>query len=241
VRQRLHEAFGVPILDTYGCGECLYLSNGCPAGPGAHINADWAILENVDEANQPVPPGVPGHKVFITNLANGVQPFIRYELGDRVTMVDEPCACGSRLPRVARVEGRTIDAFWVWDGSQHRQVIGVVFEHAMEHAREVREWQAVQEDRNRVRLKLVPLPHRSIDEAKIRRMLGHQFELFGLGGLITIDLEPVASLSPDARTGKFRRMVSCVGPPRVVNGDGDGRARAGRGSLIPVDLATAGR
>jgi len=215
-RARLREAFGVPVLDTYGCGECLFLSNGCPAGPGAHVNADWAILENVDEAGRPVPPGELGHKVLVTNLANAIQPIIRYELGDRVTMADSPCDCGSRLPRVARVEGRTIDTFWVWDGLRHREVLGVVFEHAMEHAREVREWQAVQEARNRVRLRVLPLPRAEIDEAKIRRMLDHQFRLFGLGDLIEVEVERVAVLRPDAGTGKFRRMVSHVGPPHSV-------------------------
>ena len=29
VRSRLFAAYGVPVLDTYGCGECLFLSNGC--------------------------------------------------------------------------------------------------------------------------------------------------------------------------------------------------------------------
>src|SRR5262249_51785809 len=44
-RARVAEGFGVPVLDNYATGECPFLTNGCPADPGAHVNADWAILE----------------------------------------------------------------------------------------------------------------------------------------------------------------------------------------------------
>ena len=46
--------------------------------------------------------------MLITNLANRVQPIIRYDLGDSVTVDPQPCPCGSPLP-VIRVEGRSGD------------------------------------------------------------------------------------------------------------------------------------
>ncbi len=49
-----------------------------------HVNSDWYILEPVDEDYRPVAPDVGSHTVLITNLANRVQPLIRYDLGDRV-------------------------------------------------------------------------------------------------------------------------------------------------------------
>ena len=42
---------------------------------------------------------------MLTNLANQVQPLIRYDLGDRVTFRELPCTCGSHLP-VIDVSGR---------------------------------------------------------------------------------------------------------------------------------------
>ncbi|MEO8804983.1 MAG: hypothetical protein ABI433_02810 [Burkholderiaceae bacterium] len=45
---------------------------------------------------------------MLTNLANHVQPLIRYDLGDRVTLHSQVCACGSQLPRID-VQGRTDD------------------------------------------------------------------------------------------------------------------------------------
>jgi phenylacetate-coenzyme A ligase PaaK-like adenylate-forming protein len=56
-----------------------------------HVNADWVILEPVDAAYQPVAVGQPSQKVLLTNLANRVQPIIRYEMGDSVTIDPEPC------------------------------------------------------------------------------------------------------------------------------------------------------
>jgi phenylacetate-coenzyme A ligase PaaK-like adenylate-forming protein len=46
--------------------------------------------------------------VLLTNLANKVQPIIRYDLGDSVVVKPGPCECGSPLPAI-RVEGRHDD------------------------------------------------------------------------------------------------------------------------------------
>ncbi len=59
-RKHYEEIFGAPVLDDYGMGECMFLTNGCPKSGGMHVNADWAILEVVDENNQPVPAGRTG-------------------------------------------------------------------------------------------------------------------------------------------------------------------------------------
>lgn len=46
--------------------------------------------------------------MLITNLANRVQPILRYDLGDSVLQRPDPCACGSPMPAI-RVQGRTAD------------------------------------------------------------------------------------------------------------------------------------
>ena len=53
-----------------------------------------------------MPPGQLSSAVLVTNLANRVQPLIRYKMGDRVTISPGPCQCGSLFP-VIRVIGRT--------------------------------------------------------------------------------------------------------------------------------------
>jgi phenylacetate-coenzyme A ligase PaaK-like adenylate-forming protein len=212
-RERIGWAFGVPVLDNYACGECLLLSNGCHAGPGAHVNADWAVLEVVDGDNRPVPDGHPGQKVLLTHLANFVQPFIRYEVGDRVVMATGPCGCGNRLPRIERVDGRAADFFWVRVESGYRPLLAYPFQHALEYLRGVREWQAVQRGRNRFLLSLELLPGAALDRAEAWRRLDERLATVGLRGEVEVELEVVPRLDWDARTGKFRRLVSWEGPP----------------------------
>jgi phenylacetate-coenzyme A ligase PaaK-like adenylate-forming protein len=106
-RRFIEQAFGATVANSYGASEFLALAGECRAGR-LHLNSDWAILEPVDANGRPVPPGVPGTTTLLTNLANHVQPLIRYDLGDRVTLQPLACECGSRLP-VIDVLGRDDD------------------------------------------------------------------------------------------------------------------------------------
>lgn len=211
-RDRISAAFGgLHVMNNYATGECPFLANGCPTDDGAHVNADWAIFEVLDEHNRPVPPGSPGAKVYITNLSNRVQPFIRYEVGDVVTMAAGPCRCGSRLPRIERIAGRAADVFWVGEGSRRRRMINLIFVHAFEYVNELREWQAIQTGRNRVLVRLEPLPGTTIDLARTRRALDRELTLYDFQD-VQVDLEIVPRLTADPRTGKYRRIISELGP-----------------------------
>jgi phenylacetate-coenzyme A ligase PaaK-like adenylate-forming protein len=107
VRAELEAAFACPVVNDYGSSECMSIAFGCAEG-WLHVNADWVLLEPVDEDFRPTPPGEPSRTVLLTNLANRVQPIIRYDLGDSVIASPEPCACGNPLPAI-RVEGRHDD------------------------------------------------------------------------------------------------------------------------------------
>ena len=101
----IEQAFGCRVMNEYGASECLSIAHGCREG-WLHVNREWAILEPVDARGHPVAPGELSHTVLLTNLANWVQPILRYDLGDRVRTLAGACACGSPLPAI-RVEGRT--------------------------------------------------------------------------------------------------------------------------------------
>jgi phenylacetate-coenzyme A ligase PaaK-like adenylate-forming protein len=212
-RSRVEKTFGVPLPDHYAVGECLLLANGCQAGSGSHINADWAILEVVDDNYQPVPPGQLGKKILVTNLANTVQPFIRYEVGDQVSIAEGTCRCGSRLPRVAHVEGRAAEIFWVYDGNQHRMVHAALFHSVIDSMGEIREWQAIQRERNRLELRLELMPNSSFSAASGEAALRRKLQENGLPATVAVDVRIVPCLAPDPVTHKFRRMQNEVGPP----------------------------
>lgn len=211
-RRRIAQRFGVPIFDHYGLGECLFLADGCPTDGGAHVNADWAIFEVVDGDGRPVPPGQPGAKALVTNLANTVQPIIRYEVGDVVTMAEGPCRCGSPFPWIARIGGRAADVFWVGP-KQEQMVAGVVFLHGVEYLHQVREWQAVQVERDRVEVRLELLPGEVLDRETAEGVLVRRLAELGMPAQVAVTVRLVASLGPDPATGKFRRMISLVDRP----------------------------
>lgn len=208
-REHYEDIFGAPVLDDYGMGECMFLTNGCPKSGGMHVNADWAILEVVDEENRPAPVGEKGAKVLVTNLANHVQPFIRYEVGDLVTMAAERCDCGSNLPLIARVGGRDSDMFYVELDGEKKPLSPVVFEHALTHVLDAREYQIVQEENARFRVRVEPLPGVEFDEGRAREAIEKQLKDYELDGKLTVEMEIVDRLEGDGEQ-KFKRIVSKV-------------------------------
>jgi len=116
VRREIEAAFGCRVGNGYGASEFLALATECPLGR-LHLNEDWVVLEPVDEHHVPVPAGVAGHTTLLTNLANHLQPLIRYDLGDRVTLAPHACPCGSPLATL-EVEGRSDEVLCLLDDRQ---------------------------------------------------------------------------------------------------------------------------
>lgn len=106
-RAMIEASFGCPIVESYGASECMNMAFACPYGR-LHLNDDWVVLEPVDENFRPVPPGEASATVLVTNLANRVQPMIRYDLSDSITLDERPCECGCRRPSVG-IAGRCDD------------------------------------------------------------------------------------------------------------------------------------
>lgn len=212
-REIIQGVFGVPVVDNYAMAECMALSNGCLSHPGSHINMDLAMFEVVDENNRAVPPGVTGSKVLITNLYNRVQPLIRYEIGDVLTLGAEPCPCGSNLPVIRSIQGRTKDKFWIRDGTGYREVLPYVFMAPLLHCLDLGEYQIVQTARNAFLVRLAPLNTDQLDLERVQRVLKQGMEHEGLADLVHLNFEVVAAIRPDLRSGKVKRMLSQVGPP----------------------------
>lgn len=119
VRESVTQTWGCSLRNNYGASEFLSIAWECSQGC-LHANADWVILEPVDEQHRPVPAGQTPCTTLLTHLAQTVQPLLRYDLGDQVTMHAERCACGSPLP-VIEVLGRG-DAPLVMAGRGGRSV-----------------------------------------------------------------------------------------------------------------------
>jgi phenylacetate-CoA ligase len=75
---RIAAAFHAKVRTAYAATECLPLAYGCARG-WLHVNSDWVVLEPVDADHRPVAAGKQSHTVLVSNLANRIQPILRYE------------------------------------------------------------------------------------------------------------------------------------------------------------------
>jgi phenylacetate-coenzyme A ligase PaaK-like adenylate-forming protein len=107
VRCAIEKGLRCKVRNSYGASEFISLAWECSL-ENLHLNADWAILEPVDIHGHPAPPGEFSHTTLLTNLANVVQPLIRYDLGDQIRLHPGECGCGCSLP-VIEVRGRRDD------------------------------------------------------------------------------------------------------------------------------------
>ncbi len=221
-RRLAESAFGVTITNNYATGECMALSTGCRQGHGMHLQADWAVLEVVDGDDQPVPPGRPGEKILLTNLYNYVQPFIRYEVADVVTMSPEPCPCGVPLPLILKVEGRTDEVVWIQTGDRYQQVHPYVFVDCLDEYPAVGWYQVIQIERNRFLLRAAPAPGRHVRPEELRAVVQRGLTFFGLNQLVQVDIELTDQIAPDPCSGKLKRIVSRIGPPPLRDRNGKG-------------------
>lgn len=202
----LERVFGAHVSDEYAMGECMVLSSGCVAGRGAHVNADLAILEVVDEHYRPVPPGVEGSKVLVTNLYNRVQPIIRYEVDDRLTMSAEtPCRCGSILPHIAKISGRNKDRLWLEHGGTRRELQYYVFLTPLHHVLDLAEHQIVQTGPRSFLIRVVPLKGRQLSADHIRGLVQEHLKTEGLDSFVDVAIEVVPDI-PRGPSGKVARV-----------------------------------
>ncbi|HSQ80310.1 MAG TPA: phenylacetate--CoA ligase family protein [Casimicrobiaceae bacterium] len=202
----LERAFGCPVINEYGASECMSIAFGCAEG-WLHVNADWVVVEPVEADQSPTPPGKTSHTVLITNLANHVQPVIRYDLGDAVTASPERCRCGNPMPAI-RVEGRREDmlSFRARDGTAVR-LIPLALTTVVEEAADVHRFQIAQSGPDTLALRIdIDEPQRrarafEAAASGLQRYLGTQ-------GLPDVAVELDARLPiPDATSGKLRQVV----------------------------------
>lgn len=105
--ENLKDRFKCPVQNMFCSTEGGEVAMLCQKGH-LHLNCDWIILEAIDKDENPVKTGQMSDAVLLTNLANVVQPFIRYKVDDCIILHEEQCECGSNLPYI-EVLGRTDD------------------------------------------------------------------------------------------------------------------------------------
>ena len=192
------------VINTYGSSETGLAATECSKGR-LHIYSDWTIVEPVDKYGNPVPPGVLSDKILITNLNNYVQPFIRYEIDDRVIYHDEPCTCGSILPYI-EVEGRTDDIL-IFEGKSGKVGISPISLTDPSEIDGILRYQLIQKQHDLLELRL--LCEEGYNKQEIFRLI--KVKLFAMLGNMGVDGVSIilSDELPECHpvSGKFRMIV----------------------------------
>ena len=209
VRQRVKKAWGATVRNSYGTSEFLTMAWECHQGH-LHVNADWVILEPVDERYQPVPLGQASHSTLLTNLANTVQPLIRYDLGDQITVSAKLCNCGSQLP-VIEVAGRRVDTLTMRaKNGKMVSLLPLALTTLLEDRAAVFDFQLLQRNPHSLELHL---PQRGAEGAAALKRCSEALQDFArMQGLDTLRIVTKAGVTlARGRSGKVQRVVAC--PP----------------------------
>ena len=120
------EGFGCGFKDVYGTSEVGYVACSCGIGEGMHIFEDIFKIEVMDDNDQVLGNREPG-RLIITDLMNDAMPLIRYAIGDRGYIIDEPCPSGIESKRLV-VLGREQETIRHDDFTVHpRDIHDVIF------------------------------------------------------------------------------------------------------------------
>lgn len=202
---RIAKAFGAKVRQSYAATECSFLSYSCEHD-WLHVNSDWAILEPVDADFRPVPPGKQSHTVLVSNLANRVQPILRYDLGDSVFERPDPCPCGNPLPAI-RVQGRVADVLvFPAVGGEQVSIGSMAFATRLDAVPGIELYQIVQTAPTRLRVRLQPATGADPDhvwqavDAEVTRLLSEH-------KLDQVTLECAEELPQPSAAGKYRRVI----------------------------------
>jgi phenylacetate-coenzyme A ligase PaaK-like adenylate-forming protein len=206
--RRLQEAFGVRPFDAYGCTEGLWGSE-CEHHQGIHLFEDSTLVENVDPAGQPVPAGQPGARLLVTNLSNLVQPLLRLEVTDLVTLDPDPCPCGRTLVRVSSIRGRSDDVLSLPARDGGRVAVHPLQFALLTRDPQVREFQVVQ-DGPVLRVLIVPSQAAAAGTDLLETRLGQAVaqQLLGIGvhdPQVTVECRPKL---PRSAGGKLKLVIA---------------------------------
>lgn len=206
LRKRLGDAFHCYVQTSYSCTEGGCVSCEC-AHQHFHINDDWVIVEAVDNDNNPVPDGVLSDKLLLTNLFNYTQPFIRYEVSDRIIMHHEPCPCGNRSPWL-EIEGRNDDVITLASAEGMVKVPPLAVYAKLKEVHDLRRFQLIVSPDNRIELRIEPVVGADRQQAfeKACAALKEQLTQYGVDDVVIKLSDSVPQQHPVS--GKFKHVIN---------------------------------
>jgi phenylacetate-coenzyme A ligase PaaK-like adenylate-forming protein len=209
LRARLADTFNCYVQTSYSCTEGGTVACEC-RHRHFHINDDWLIVEPVDANGNPVPDGVLSDRLYLTNLYNYTQPFIRYEVTDRVIMHHEPCPCGNPSPWL-ELEGRTDDVTTFTEDGKEIRIAPLSLYAVLKEVHGIRRFQVLVYSGNKLELRLEEIDGADRTEAfeTAKARLEEYLTSQGIQH-VTISLAE-GSPQQDPNSGKFKHIINMQG------------------------------
>jgi phenylacetate-CoA ligase len=190
-RRRVKAAWGGEPFNQYGSTETANIAAEHKSDRRLYVYDDLVLVETVDDAYQPVPPGRYGTKLLVTTLFSRTQPLIRYEMNDSVKLSAEVGKNGLPFRQIEGIQGRTEDILYLPGVTGNEVAVQpLVFNRVMDIV-PANGWQIIQEvDKLTVLLSGVPA---SFADDTLVRSLGQ--ELTAQGVLVPpIQIQHVAAI-----------------------------------------------
>lgn len=202
MRAIIEGEFGCKVYNRYGSREFANIAQQCEECGGLHVFSNRIHVEILRPDGTACDPGESG-EIVITDLINGVMPFIRYRTGDMGTLAAEPCACGRSMPVLARVEGRVSEIIVGKNGKYYSCQSPRLFGADIPG---IEQMQVIQDSLDLIEVKIVPGPawSQASEQLLVDRMKG-------LLGDTQVHITPVEHIPP-APSGKYRFTISSVSP-----------------------------
>lgn len=145
-RNQLEGLFSARVSEYYGSNEVGAIAFECEYG-NKHISDEHVIVEVVDDDGKHI--WDQAGRILVTDLNNGLTPFVRYEVGDIGVVTRERCPCGRGLTVLKTLEGRMQDA--IRNGAGER-LTALFFAGRFRHMESLRRIQIVQTALNSVEI-----------------------------------------------------------------------------------------
>jgi phenylacetate-CoA ligase len=218
IRKQLNRLYGGEVFNLYCTREYGCIGFECRTHQGFHVDTGSVFLEIVKDGRR-VEPGESG-EIVITDLLNYGMPFIRSRTGDMGMLSSQPCECGSRLPLLKNLDGRSSDLIYRPDGSV---VPSLMLTDLFMDLPSVRYLQFVQERVNQLDVVLVVTKEFSEEvQAEVVREVRQL-----MGDDIAIQVKLVDEIARNPRSGKLPEVISKVdaGELALLRGTGPGPVR----------------
>ena len=206
---RIVAGFRMPPANSFATSEGL--AGSAPPGSDEFAFAsDQAIVEFVDADDNPVPTGTTAHHVLVTNLANHIQPLIRYRLDDAMTELPPAPDHGHQR---ATLFGRNDELLTIGAATIHPLTIRTAL---LPHPT-ITEYQVTVDGGSRTdaqaRLAVAVVTAGLADLARVERDLAAALAAAGAHADVTVTA--VDQLGRHPETGKVRRFVTQGASPAI--------------------------